>query len=374
MLESAANIAKFRTPAMPIARRFSTIVLALLAAFAGIGPSHAQVTSGNAFTISGVDVDVTGADAIKARDQAVRDAKRRAVGMLIERMVAPEDRAKVPPVDDARLEGMVRGVEFAKERPAGNRFIGTLNVVFASDQVKAWLSEAGIGVAETVARAALVVPLWKDKNGVEPLDDSNAWRDAWKKLDTSGSAVPVTVVRGDQLDQNALSVEEAYVGDVSALSRLNDRYHLPSIVVAIVEGDKDAGTLSVSGFRYDAQTGARSDLGKVTVAGAGQLADAAAKIQAKLDADWRGVAVVRRDSQDAIDVVVPIKALSDWVQVRQRLGAIPAIKGIAVRTLETDHADVHVDYYGTSEQLQQTLAQAGLQLTKDGDAWRLQVR
>jgi hypothetical protein len=86
------------------------------------------------------------------------------------------------------------------------------------------------------------------------------------------------------------------------------------------------------------------------------------------------LAVVRRDSQDALDVVVPIQALSDWVQVRQRLGSIPAIKGFVVRTLESDHADLRVDYYGTSDQLQQTLAQAGLTLSKDGDSWRLQVR
>jgi hypothetical protein len=345
-----------------------------MAAVAMAGSASAQIVSGNAFTVGGVEVDATAADQLKARDQAVREGKRRAVGLLIERMVSPEDRAKVPPVDDARLEGMVRGVEFARERPAGNRFTGTLNVVFSSEQVKAWLSEAGIAVAETVARAALVLPLWKDKNGVEPFDDRNAWRDAWSKLDTSGSAVPVTVVRGDQLDQNALSVEEAYVGDVAALTRLNERYHLPTIVVAIVEGDKDAGTLSVGGYRYDAQTGARSDLGKVTVTGSIQLADAAAKIQAKLDGDWRGMAVVRRDSQDTMDVNVPIRALSDWVQVRQRLGAIPAIKGIVVKMLETDHAELHLDYYGTSDQLTQTLAQAGLQLTKAADGWQLSVR
>ena len=361
-------------PRLLTGRRFSTIFLVLLAAAAFAGGASAQVTSGNAFTIGGVDVDVTGADALKARDQAVREAKRRAVGLLIERMVAPEDRSKVPPVDDARLEGMIRGVEFAKERPAGNRFTGTLNVVFGADQVKSWLSEAGIAVAETVARAALVVPLWKGKNGVEPLDDRNAWRDAWSKLDTSASAVPVTMVRGDQIDQNALSVEEAYVGDVTALTRLNERYRMPTIVVAIVEGDKDAGTLTVGGYRYDAQTGARSDLGKVSVAGAGQLADAAGKIQAKLDGDWRGMAVVRRDSQDAMEVVVPIKALSDWVQVRQRLAAIPAIKSVVVRTLESDRAQVHVDYYGTADQLTQTLAQAGLQLSKAADGWQLQVR
>jgi hypothetical protein len=356
---------------MPSARWFSPIVV-LLAVVAG--EASAQIASGNSYTIGGVDVDVTGADAIQARQQGIREAQRKAVKLLIERMVAPEDRARVPPVDNARLEGMIRGVEFSSERTAANRYIGTLNVVFSAEPVNAWLREGGISVAETVARPALVIPLWKDKNGVEPLDDNNAWRDAWRGLDTAASAVPVTLVRGDQLDQNALSVEEAYVGDVSALSRLNERYHAPTIIVVTLEGDKSSGALTAGGVRYDTQTGARSELPKMTVADANQLADAAKKIHAKLDEDWRNIAVVRRDSQAGLDVVVPIRELSDWVQIRQRLGAIPAVKSVTVRSLESDRADLHLEYFGTQDQLQRTLAQAGLQLAKDADQWRLQAR
>jgi len=217
------------------------------------------------------------------------------------------------------------------------------------------------------------IPLWKGKSGLEPLDDRNDWRGAWSGLDTSATAVPVSVVRGDQLDQNALSVEEAYVGDVSALARLNERYRVPTVIVAIVEGDK-AGPLTVGGVRYDMQTGAKAELPKVTVADASQLGDAARKMHAKLDEEWRGLATVRRDTQAALDVVVPIRALADWVQVRQRLGAIPSIKTVSVRSLESDRAELHLDYFGTAEQLQRTLAQAGLQLDKDADKWRLQVR
>ena len=363
---------------MPPARWFSPMLVKLLAVLlavpALIGGAEAQVASNNTYLIGGIDVDITGADAIKAREQGVREAQRRAVKMLVERMVAPEDRAKVPPVDDGRLQALVRGVEFAKERTAGNRYMATLNVVFGAEPVKSWLSEAGIGVVETVSRAALVVPLWKDRNGVEPLDDRNAWRDAWQALDASASSVPVMLVRGDQLDQNALSVEEAYVGDVSALSRLNERYRAPTIIVAIVEGNKDSGALTVSGMRYDTQTGARSDIARMTVDEARLLPDAAKKIHDQVEQQWRSVALVRRDSQASLDVTVPIRALGDWVQVRQRLGAVPAIKNVSVRTLEADHADLHLDYFGTPEQLQQTLAQAGLQLNKEADQWRLQVR
>ena len=110
------------------------------------------------------------------------------------------------------------------------------------------------------------------------------------------------------------------------------------------------------------------------MADASQLGDAARKMHAKLDEEWRGLATVRRDTQAALDVVVPIRALADWVQVRQRLGAIPSIKTVSVRSLESDRAELHLDYFGTAEQLQRTLAQAGLQLDKDADKWRLQVR
>ena len=204
---------------MPSGRWFSTMLAALLAAGLALHEASAQVASNNAYTVSGIDVDVTAADALKARDQAIREAKRKAAKLrLVERRtVATEDRGRVPPLDDARLDSMVRGVEFASDRSMGNRYVANITVVFAADQVKAWLSGGGIKSAETVARPALVIPLWKGNAGVEPLDDRNAWRDAWRTLDSAGSSVPTTIIRGDQLDQNALSAEEAFIGDTAAL-------------------------------------------------------------------------------------------------------------------------------------------------------------
>ena len=357
---------------MPTGRWFSTTLAVLLAAaLPALAP--AQVITGNAYSVGGINVDVTAADAIQARDQAIRQAHRSAVAKLVEQMVPADERSRVPPVDDGRLSGMIRGVEFANERTTANRYIATLTVVFSAEPVKSWLSEAGIRPSETVARPALVIPLWKGRNGVEPLDDRNQWRAAWTALNTAGSAVPVTVLRGDQLDQNALSVEEAFVGDISALSRLNDRYRAPTIVVAIVEGDKNTGKVRVSGIRYDTQTGARAGIPAVEVDG-GDLGEAAKRMHARIEEEWRSVAVVRRDSENSLEVVVPIRALSDWVQVRQRLGGVPAVKTMTVRTLEADRADIRLEYYGTTEQLQQTLMQAGLLLARDAGEWRLQAR
>jgi hypothetical protein len=359
---------------MPSGRWFSTTFAVLLAILLPLSGATAQVVSGNSYTVGDLDVDVTAADAIQARDQAIREAQRRAVRQLVEQMVPAEDRAKVPPADDAKLASMVRGVEFARERTTANRYIATLTVVFSADPVKAWLAEAGIRPAETISRAMLVIPLWKGRNGVEPLDDRNMWRAAWQGLNTAGSAVPVGVLRGDQLDQNALTVEEAFVGDIAALSRLNERYRAPFVVVAIVEGDKSSGKLTVSGIRYDTQTGARAEISKSEIADGDQLNDAAKRMHARLEEEWRSVATVRRDSENGLDVVVPIRGLADWVLVRQRLGGIPAIKNMSVRTLEAERADIRLEYFGTTEQFQQTLLQAGLLLAKDGGEWRLRAR
>ena len=116
---------------MPPARwffsRLSTILVAA-AAFVADGAQAQVTTAGNTFTITGVDVDVTGPDAIKAREQGIREAQGKAVKLLIERMVAPEDRSKVPPLGAGQLDAMVRGVEFANERSAPNRYIATLSI------------------------------------------------------------------------------------------------------------------------------------------------------------------------------------------------------------------------------------------------------
>jgi hypothetical protein len=356
---------------MPPARWFSTIVF-VLAVLVASGGASAQ-GGGNPYTVGDVDVDVNAADALQARQQGIAEARRKAARMLVERLVAPEERARIALPDDGRLESMVRGIEFVRERSAPGRYIATLNVVFSPEAVKAWLGGSGARIGETVQRQALVIPLWKGRAGVEPLADRNGWRDAWQTLDTAGSAVPVTVIRADALDQGAITPEEAYVGDLSALSRLNERYRAPTIVVAVVEGPRE-GPLMVGGLRYDAQTGARTELPRVPVQPPAQLADAVKQMHAKLDEQWRGMAVVKRDSQDALDVVVPIRALSDWVQVRQRLGSVPAVKNVAVRTLEADRAELRLEYYGTPEDLQRTLAQAGLALDREADKWRLQVR
>ena len=83
----------------------------------------------------------------------IREARQKAVKLLVERMVAPEDRAKVPQVRRAaaRQHGARRRVRTRAHR--GHPLHRHHDVVFSAEPVKQWLGEAGISIAETVARA-----------------------------------------------------------------------------------------------------------------------------------------------------------------------------------------------------------------------------
>ena len=145
---------------------------------------------------------------------------------------------------------------------------------------------------------------------------------------------------------------------------MNERYRAPTILVAIVEGDKDIGALTCRrhSLRHPDRRAQRDPQDRVD---GDQLADAAKKVHAQVEDEWSSIATVRRDSQDAIDVLVPIRALGDWVQVRQRLGARAGHQvrdGAHARRPSAPSFASSIS--APPSELQQTLMQAGLLLAR----------
>ena len=242
---------------------------------------------------------------------------------------------------------MVRGIEFVRERSAPGRYIATLNVVFQPDPVKAWLGEAGVKIAETVSRAGAGHPAVEGQGGRRAARRPQCLARSLAGA-RHGRAAPCrsTVLRGDQLDQNAVTAEEALCRRrlgarpaERALSRADHRRgdrrgrqgRRPAHRrrPALRHADRRAQ-------RDPAHDGRRTRPSSPT---------RPSRSTPKIDEQWRSVATVRRDSQDTIDVYVPIRALGDWVQVRQRLGGVPALKSVVVRQLESDRAELQAGIF-----------------------------
>ncbi len=292
-------------------------------------------------------------------------------------MVPAEDRARVPPIDDARLAGLVRGTEFQRERSAGNRYIATLTVVLQRR------SGAGLARPRPMSRAG------RDGAARGPRHP------AVEGQERAGAAR-----RPQRL---ARCLERArHLGDGGAAHRCARRPARPERPVGrgglcrrrLGAGAAERALSGANGHRRHrrgrqggaahrrrralrhADRCAKAELPKITVADASQLGDAAKKMHAKLDEEWRGLAAVRRDTAGRARrracrsgrSPTGFRCASGWA-------AIPSIKTVSVRSPPDPIAPSCTSITSAlPSSSRQRLAQAGLQLDKDADKWRLQVR
>ena len=62
--------------------------------------------------------------------------------------------------------------------------------------------------------------------------------------------------------------------------------------------------------------------------------------------------------------MLPITGLDDWVRVRERLAALPAIRKIGLVALSLQEATIEIEYLGSVDQLKASLAQAKFDLVR----------
>jgi hypothetical protein len=121
------------------------------------GPSAAAALV-DPYTVGGVDVDVTSASATAAKDQAITQGSRKAFQTLIERLVAPGDRARVPNVDGADY---VSDYAIGQERASRVRYIAALTVHFNAGAVRKLLRANNIAIIERTVHPIVVLPVFR---------------------------------------------------------------------------------------------------------------------------------------------------------------------------------------------------------------------
>src|SRR5439155_23194043 len=89
---------------------------------------------------------------------------------------------------------------------------------------------------------------------------------------------------------------------------------------------------------------------------------AVAPIAADIEGGWKKGPVPGYDQQGSLTAILPITGLDDWVRVRERLAALPAIRKVALVTLTLQEATIEIEYLGSVDQLKTSLGEAHLDL------------
>jgi hypothetical protein len=349
---------------------------ALLAQAPGLAADERDI-----FTVAAVPVDATAANANAARDTARAEGERRAYRILLDRLTLAADHDKLPPANDALLDDLVSGFEVAKERVSGVRYLANYTYHFRADAVRAMLRKAGIAFAESRSKPVVVLAVLQGDAGAQLWEDPNPWRDAWAKAPPRRGLVPFVVPYGELQDVQAIDADAAVKGDPEHIQAIAQRYGGADVLVSVAKlGTADPHTLAVSSTRRSAEGATAAQSWDKTYAAASGESDADLMLRAvagteqQVEEDWKTANLIDFGHAGTLNVRVPVETLKDWIAIRAKLAAIPAIQRSDLLALGRDEARLAIHYYGAPEQLQRALAQRDLALSGSDPDWVLTRR
>jgi hypothetical protein len=388
-------------------RLMTACALLLLGAVAmRAGPAPAQ-ESDEAYSAT-VKVDATADSAAAAREMARIDGQRRALAAVIEHLSGASEPAKPPKLDDKTITDMVASFEVANEHMSAVRYVADYTFHFRPSKVRRLVRVAetpptesgsksspdkspadsgGKSPAEGASkpsveggnRVVVVLPVYQDGSNLVLWDDPNPWRMAWSERPAGSGPGRLVLPLGDAGDLAAIDAEKAGSGKSEALTAITQRNRGSEAVVVVAtarrQGEKLAGLdISVKRYRYGhlVDTQASSFEADAAESEAEFLKRAAESTAAEIESGAKRNAGARSDQPVSLTVTVPITSLGEWVQVRDRLASVSAIRKIDLLSLSRQEARIEVKYVGSQDQLKSSLAEVNLDLGGGDPIWRIQ--
>ncbi len=354
-------------------RTVGAVFVCLLFALA---PDFARAQDVDVYTVAKLSVDIQAKDAVTAKKQALRQAKRRALHRLLRRIAPFNSFDRLPSLKPGAVEELLDGFSLRRERNSATRYLATLDFRFQAEAVRKLLTAKGLVISDQQAGRIAVLPVYIE-NGKINHTGRDVWRMAWNGLDLKHAITPVRLVRaGPSLTMDVLS--GLLGGDVEAFAGLRDKYKSQKLVLAIAEPTVDGNTLTTRLFGVD-RIGPLSLMRNDPVYNSdlkSTARDAAEITLGILEGRWKlikspGGGANAEAALTAVDVIVEYAGMKQWQEIRARLVKVPGVQGFKIKSLSARTAQVAFQFPGGVERLSRTLGSHGLALFGGSGAWVL---
>jgi hypothetical protein len=247
--------------------------------FAALFVLSGRALAQDVFTVAEVPVSAEAESAAEAQALAREQGRRRALDLLFRRLVAEEDwvylpnfaagtEAKggadqydiysedgfaadprraivIPPeeIDDLEQETTPFG-----EKSSGTSYRARITYRFKPDAIRSILRSARLPYSEEQAREVLILPVLVTENDTYLWEAKNPWARAWLERPLTNELTPMMLPRGDVIDVQAITAEEAKELNAASLRAFAERYGQGQVYLAL-------GRLSREGeqFRFFVQ-------------------------------------------------------------------------------------------------------------------------
>jgi hypothetical protein len=342
------------------------LILALVAILVAASAAS-QLAAADPFTVSGIKVDATARSAIEAQTKAINSGRAKAWQTLYRRLTKQQDWDRQPALDDATLQRLVRSYQARDQRSSTTRFVANMTYVFNSNAVRRILQQATVAYSDVTARPLLVIPLAPGWSSQTP------WTHAWKDSRFARGAVPLVLPLADTVDESALSslhFDSAAWQDVEPMA---SREHateaylvlvIPQRAQMIVKirrlASSPGPTIPDLSVPVQPKTPAAQAFDKVADAAANAIIDSS-----------KSRSVIDFAKRSKLLASMHVETLAEWAQTLQKLETVSTVSDVSVVAVDIGEARVAISYVGTTDQLNEQLARAGLALSNDNGQWWL---
>jgi len=354
-----------------------TLAICLLVAWAA--PVHAQGER-DVFTVSGIPVDVVGADAVTARREALLAGQRAGLDRLLRRLVPAEAHGRLPAARNLPIDQYVQNFTIRNEELSSTQYIAELTVAYEPEAVRGLLRDQGLAASETPSAPLVVLPLYEGPEGTRLWPDDNPWWQAWDDNMDPERLLRLSLPLGDLEDMTKVSPAQAAAGEPDPLLDLASRYGSQDVLVVSAMVEQPGNAAEVPILRLEARrVGEVERMGEpLSLRGEpGQtlpdlLGEAVTRLQDNLDERWKAANLLRFDEAGLMVVEIPITRLSDWVDINRGLENLPEVSEVDVATFSQQNVRAQIRYIGDEFSLEEALRRLGLTLSREGDRWLLQ--
>lgn len=211
-----------------------TAFLLFAAALFMILPSVSRAETNPAYTVEGVEVDVTAENAVKAREKALDEAQVKAYKILAERFLGAEAMAAFTVPDALTVSTLVQDFEVTKEQLSKKRYKGTYTIRFRPNAMKSQMAAQGKTYIDTPRKPVLVLPFYEIGGQTALWNESNPWLRAWRALPADADMMrPVVLPLGDAEDIAQVADEEGLDYDPMRVQELAGRYDADDVAVVM---------------------------------------------------------------------------------------------------------------------------------------------
>lgn len=377
--------------------RTALYALAALVFLMNAAPAHAAANP--AYTVEGVEVDVTAKNAVLAREKAMEEAQVKAYQMLAERFLSPEELATFKAPDPITVSSLVQDFEVTNEQLSKTRYKGVFTVRFRPNAMKSQMASQGKTYSDVARKPVLVLPFFERGGDTLLWTETNPWMAAWRNMPADGNVMQPTVVPlGDAADIAQVGDEEGLQYDPMRVQELAGRYGADDVAVLLastaptstsqghvtvnIYNNGFEGPVFVQKIAVDQMAGETDEA---------VYARAAAKVKDVLRSNWKAnaaynpvvaqpaVTTVTTTTYGTPPVTPPIPqtrvalgpsqtyavqarfgSVQDWVRLKNTLDRTYGMQAVMIRTLKPREALLDIRYAGNITALQLALQNAGV--------------